>query len=263
MSKTFENATSGVGYYNKENKENIKNKENEENIYRNGVPSFPDKENICLSDRSGLASLSASQTSLLHDTGTPDAIGDSTGVPETVLNSDMINRAVIQLFDNGPKSRQRFKLRVRFNLVDKENPEFIAAVSQDMRNFKKYIPAECYDDIVEMARTLRIQVKEGFGDYPYIGKFHFNNGWSTTTQKGYIQIEPHTFAGAWFDTHHQGWDCFVKVYDWFTKISLSNEYLTDAQKKKGVIAQAVWSNPKYNTIERPKTWAQRRLEANK
>lgn len=255
---TVKNLNSGVGYYNKENKENTKNKENEVNIYKNEVTSFCDKENICLSDGSGLASLSASQTSVLHDTAIPVATSNPTGNPAEVLNEDMISRAVIQLWDNGEKSRQRYKLRVRFNLIDKENPEFIAAVSKDMRNFKKYIPEECYDEIVELARNLRVQIKEHFHTYPLIGKFHYNNGWSEEKQKAYIQIEPWTFAGAWYDTHHEGWEAWLKVYDWQAKISLSDEYLTDNQKKQGVIAQAVWTNSKYNTTQRPKTWAERR-----
>lgn len=244
----------GVGYYNIDNKDNKNKKENKEKIYRNEVTSFPDKDNICLSGESGLASLSLGS----HLSGEAGVDSSPTEIAQSALNESMISRAVVQLFDNGTRSKQRYKLKIRFNLVDKENPEFIAAISQDMRNFKKYIPAECYDDIVELARELRIKIKNNYDQYPLIGKFHFNNGWNKQAQQAYIQIEPWTFAGVWFDTHHNGWDCLVKIYDWHANLSLSSEYINDAQRKQGIIAQTLWSNPKYQSVQRPLTWAEQR-----
>jgi hypothetical protein len=240
----------GVGYYNI--LEYIKIKDNKEKHIANEETSFTSKEEDSgLTDQSGLASLSASQDI------PPEVSLERNLAPTPILNESMIERAPIQLFDNGPDQFQRYKLKVRLNLLnDKTNPEFIASLTQDMRNFKKYIPEPGRDEIIEVAKETRRSIKDNFGVYPWIGKFHLNNGF--VPGKSSIQIEPMTFAALWFDTHHQGWSGMVQIYEWVYKFDLFDNNITAKQTKAGVVAQTLFVNPAHSKIQRPKTWAELR-----
>ena len=67
---------------------------------------------------------------------------------------------------------QRYKVRIRFNLVDDLNAEFIASVSKDYRNFVKYLPEQDREQIKAEIKDIMRGVKLKYGVQPYIGKFH-------------------------------------------------------------------------------------------
>ena len=242
-----------VHYY---NLYKLDNKDNKDNKYAEETSA--DIENTCGSLRSGLASLSASQD-------IPIQVGQvvsGDNIPDEVLpilNEDMISRAVIQFFDNEGQ-KQRYKVKIRFNLVDKENPEFIATLTKDWSNFKKYIPAECKDYIMESAREFRAHIKKNYETTPYMGKFHLNTGKQQGTTRGFTNIEPNTMVFVWFDSTNSQWQFYIQFYDFQYKAAFDETYVTPAQKKVGVKSQYLYINPKYDQVKRPKTWAQQRLE---
>jgi len=243
-----------VHYY---NLYKLDNKNKRDNKYVGETPT--DKDNILGSLRSDLASRSASQDIPLQEESLASQVGNLSDA-EPVLNEDMIARAVIQFFDNGEKSRQRFKIKVRFNLVDKENPEFIATLTKDWSNFKKYIPAECREYVMESARQFRADVKAKYNVVPYMGKFHLNTGKQTATTKGFTNIEPNTLAFVWYDNVNSQWKYFIMFYDFMRNGTFDATYITQAQTRAGVKTQDLYINPKYDDIKRPKTWAQQRAE---
>jgi hypothetical protein len=179
-----------------------------------------------------------------------------------VLNEDMISRALIQFFDNGEGAKQRFKIKVRFNLVDKENPEFIATLTKDWSNFKKYIPEECKDNIMEYAREFRAKIKQEYDTVPYMGKFHLNIGKQTGQTRGFTNIEPNTLTFVWYDTANNQWKYFIMFYDFIRNGTFDATHVTKAQERVGVKTQDLYINPKYDIVKRPKTWAQQRAERN-
>lgn len=177
--------------------------------------------------------------------------------PTPVIDENQIKRAMIQLFDNGATAPQRYKLKLKLNLVDDENPEFIASLTKDMRNFRKYIPQECATEILHMANELNRVIKEQYGVKPYLGKLHFNQG------KGkhiHSQIEPYTLVAVYWKQEYNSWAGIVKFYDWFHEFDLFTDYINSAQQAKGLKAQELWINPQFDNRQRPKTWQQQRLE---
>ena len=239
----------GVHYYNEDNKEN---KDNEDN--------YSEHENRFRPISFGLASLSAppSSSPCSDAVALPQEEEDLSSSEPRPLDSDQVERFIIQLFDNGPDAFQRYKLKIRLNLVDKENPEFIASLTKDIRNFKKYIPEPYRNEIIQMAQEERQRIKKQFGIYPYLGKFHLNVGAAKGKKKVCNQIEPDTFAVVWWDDENKGWSGIFKIQNFAREFDLFTDYLTPKQKLQGVKAQDNWTNPKYDKTVRPKTWAEKR-----
>jgi hypothetical protein len=258
-----------VGYYNLYNLYKLDNKDNKDNKYVEEVSSSTDIENTLVSLRSDLAPRSASQdipaSPIGSQPGCPQVIHleEECKFPDEVLpilNEDMISRALIHFFDNGEGTPQRYKIKVRFNLVDKENPEFIATLGKDWSNFKKYIPTECRDEIIELARELRAKIKKEYNTTSYMGKFHLNIGKQAGQTKGFTNIEPNTLAFVWFDKDNEHWKYWIMFYGFIRTGTFAATHLTTSQIKNNVKGQDLYINPKYDTTQRPKTWAQRRIE---
>jgi hypothetical protein len=254
--ETVKNSEQVVGYYNI--LYNLENKENKENIQASEVSSPADKDNTFPSDRSDF-----------EPSGSENPVLPSGHLGEEVLASEMVNcdlsqdeieRAIFHFFDNGEDNPQRYKLKVRLNLVDKENVEFIATLTKDWSNFKKYIPEECKKEIIEEARILRANIKKTFGIVPYMGKFHLNQGFKKDTTRAFTQIEPWTWAFAWYDKEYEYWRYSIRMYSWSHQGDFSKIHLTAAQTRARVKGQDLFINPKYDQRERPKTWAQLRAE---
>jgi hypothetical protein len=249
-----------VGYYNLYKLDNKYNKDNRDNKYVDDLSSSPHIDNIFGSIRSVPSPSGSVETSISLGSIDQGDSGGGVAAPEDepILNEDMITRAVIQFFDNGEDAKQRFKIKVRFNLVDKENPEFIATLGKDWSNFTKYIPADCRDEIKELARALRSKIKDEYNTTPYMGKFHLNIGKQVGQTRGFTNIEPNTVAFVWFDDTNKHWKYWIMFYDFIRTGTFDATHLTKAQIKAGVKTQDLYINPKYDTVQRPKTWAERR-----
>lgn len=249
-----------VHYY---NLYKLDNKDNKDNRYVEETST--DIENMGGDPLSDLASLSASQNIPATQPGCPQEgqviqVGNLADENLPVLNEDMISRAVVQFFDNGPGAGQQYKLKIRFNLVDKDNPEFIATLTKDWSNFKKYIPVECKEFIMETAREFRAKIKSEYDTTPYMGKFHLNTGKQPGQTKSFTNIEPWTLAFVWWDNANNQWKYFVMLYDFVRNGTFDDTHITKAQARVGVKTQDLYINPKYDTAKRPKTWAQQRAE---
>ena len=245
--------TTGVDYYNI--LQYIKTNKNKEEQIIEDKSLAETNDDMGLPDASGLA-----PEVLSRPVGSPGVLGEVLdALPEEIpiLNEDMIERAPLQFFDNGPDSKQRYKFKVRLNLHnDKECPEFIAGLTRDMRIFKKHIPEEGGLEILDLARDIRSVIKEKFGEYPLLGKFHLNNGRTNGIHK--IQNEPYTFVAVWFNQYSQGWEGCLQLYSWEHKFDLFDTNITPKQKTAGIVGSSLFINPKYVTNDRPKTWAERR-----
>ena len=239
----------GVDYYNEDNKNN----ENNENNYS-------EHENRFRPSSIGIAtSVAQSQSLEGHlSSGQKEEEEDLSSNETLPLDQNQVERFIVQLFDNGPDAFQRYKLKLRLNLTDKTNPEFIASLTKDIRNFKKHIPEPYRDDIINMVTEERQRIKKQFGVLPYIGKFHLNAGYGSKRKNTSNQIEPDTLAIVWWDDENKGWSGIFKIQNFAREFDLFTEYLTPAQRAQGVKAQENWCNPKYDKRVRPKTWAEQR-----
>ena len=242
----------GVGTY---NKDNIDNKENKNNYCErdNPLSSIP----IGIASEEALKS-TVERHSLLSCSQEEGALPYlcQAGAP-TPLDADQIKSCILQLFDNGETSRQRYKFKVRFNLTDGTNPEFIASLTKDFRNFRKYIPEPGRDAIIELAQQKRKQVKQKYDTIAYVGKLHMNNSDNPRATK---QIEPNTFVSVWWNAEERGWSGTILFQEWYHQFDLFTDYLTVKQKAMGVKCQDNWQNPKYDKRVRPLTWAEQRAQ---
>jgi len=243
---------SGVDY-NKDNRDNKENKDNKLSMNNTcGSRSLDLGANAPLESELNIV-VSGQQE---EEKASPDADPFGALAPTPMLDIDMVDTAIVQLFDNGEAAAQRYKLKIRLNLQDGENPEFIANLTKDRRNFKKFIPEECREEILAMADAARTRIKEVTGSYPYIGKFHYNEGHGAHSHR--TQIEPHTLAVVWFNPVDKAWSCSVNLYNFNAKLDLFTDHVTEKQKKTNVKAQATWQHPRIQKQNRPKTWAERR-----
>lgn len=244
-----------VGSYNKEKERIIKDNQLEQN-----------KENRCGFPSSG-GEADASQGDAIASPFQVESLGlgcvpgfeggVGSAEPESVLNADMIARAMLQLFDNGEKAFQRYKFKIRLNLVDNTNPEFIASLTKDFRNFKKYIPEPGRDDIIALAGAIRKKIKSQFGNYPYIGKFHLNQGYKGGKTRNCIQTEPNTFVAVWWDSEEHGWCGMIVLHDWSHEFDLFDTNISAKQRAAGVKASVLYINPTHDKRERPLTYAEK------
>jgi len=249
-----------VGYYNILYK--LDNKDNKENKYV-GEPT--DQDNTFHFVRSGVASRCIAVGSAENHLAEPVASqeGFVGNLEAARLNEDQIDRALVQFFDNGEGTPQRYKLKVRINLHDEpidQSPEFIATLTKDWSNFKKYIPLECKEIVMETARHLRAEIKSKYETTPYMGKFHLNQGRSEDVKRPFTQIEPETLVFVWYNNLTQVWMGKLAIYDWMYDFDLSPSQLKPKQIATGIKGQNLFINPKHDKRERPKTWAQLRAE---
>lgn len=246
----------GIQYYNEDNNNN-ENNENKQIVERAALSTNED---------TNLASLLSGLATREEDKGTPmtpmtpeEDVGSTAPDLASTLTADEIKSAVIQLFDNGPQSLRRYKLKIRMNLVDKSNPEFIAALTKSWTNFKKYIPLECRENIIEIAREIRADIKSKYGTVAYMGKFHLNTG-KSQSKKNLITIEPSTVCFVWYDNTHHEWLYTLFIYEFRLHGKLDEQGLTQKQQSIGVKGQDTYMNAKYSK-PRPLTWAEQRKQA--
>lgn len=215
------------------------------------------KDNILSSSISfGQSALQASQQPMLagqQEGGLPDPKAEPVLEAAPVLDEDQVLRCVIQLFDNGEGERQRYKLKVRLNLKDGSNAEFVAPLTKDRRNFVRYIPEPGRAEIIKSADQFAKEVKKKFEVRPWLGKPHFNRGRSQSKIRN--QIEPESFVGVYYNQQEHGWSGLIKIYNFAILFDLYDD-MTFKQKLSGVKGQTLWVNSKYQQ-PRPQTWAQR------
>jgi hypothetical protein len=237
----------GVDTYNTDNKENRYKTLTTDNAFSHSVSGVEAYASLSepLESPLDLAKGEETKSLLLPEATAP-----------TPLDADQIRSCVFQLFDNGEESSQRYKYKLRLNLTDGSNPEFIASLTKDFRNFKKYIPETNRQFIIDAAADERKRIKKLTGNWPYLGKLHANPG--AGAHRKTIQIEPDTLVVVWWDAEERGWSGIVKLQNWVHEFDLFDQYLTAKQKTQGVRAQDNWQNPKYNRTVRPLTWAEQR-----
>jgi hypothetical protein len=235
-------STKGVGYYNIE----------EQRITKNNKlgTSFT-------STSFGQSALHASNSQLLEcqqEEELLDSKAEPNIPPAPILDNDQVERCLVQLWDNGEQARQRYKLKIRLNLTNKTNVEFVANLTKDRRNFVRYIPEEGRDMVIKMADQFAKEIKRDYDVRAWLGKPHFNRG--ASTKKVRNQIEPNSFVGVYRDQKEFSWGGMIKIYDFVVAFDLYENNITMKQRLGGVKGQMLWINPKYQP-PRPQTWAQR------
>lgn len=243
----------GVGTYNIDNRDNIDNKDNyclgDNNSVLTSSIGIASVEALSPEDLlSGLLSFSQKKEAM------PQLLVAATA--PTPLTANQMRSCIFQLFDNGEAALQRYKFKLRLNLTDGTNPEFIASLTKDFRNFKKYIPEPYRQDIIDMVGQERARIKQLTGGFPYCGKFHFSPGIKNRTATK--QTEPDTFVIVWWDPEEKGWSGVLKFQNWAHEFDLFTDRLTVKQRAMGVKCQDTWKNPKYDKTLRPLTWAEQR-----
>lgn len=183
---------------------------------------------------------------------------DSGASEEAPLGPHNVKRALIQLFCNDDGTR---KLKVRVNLTDGENADFIAPL-QKYSNLTSYLrhTGEYKNTAREWFTSIRKYCKNTYGIKPQTGKFHLVTHKYTAQQKS-IQVEPDCYGSIVYEREERIYFGFVKLYDlMLSEIDLFDGNLTPKQRSTGVRGQYLWINPRYDDRVRNKTFAQQRKE---
>lgn len=192
----------------------------------------------------------------------PIPVNEGPTSPPKHITEDHIKRAVVQFYHNqGESKTQERKLKIRLNCDfgsgKEENVDFIATLTNDLSNFKRYHPPESQEYIHAWTMSSRKQIKDKFDVKAYMGKFHDNAGWQQGKART-NQIEPWTACLLWYNKNTRTYFCLIRIYDWEGLFELTDENINEKQKKTNLKAQKLWYNPKHLNIQRPKTWAQKR-----
>lgn len=182
--------------------------------------------------------------------------------PADLIRPELVKRCILQYYQNqGANKLQKHKLKIRLNCDfgdGEEAVEFIAALTQDLGNFKKYHPEHSREFIQAWTMLCRNEIKGKYDVKPWMGKFHNNGGWDHKGTK-FNEIEPWTACVVWYDRTARLYRALVRIYDWEEMFELRADTVTEKQLKANVKAQAVWHNPLHLNIQRPKTWAEKRF----
>ena len=179
---------------------------------------------------------------------------------ESPLGPHNVKRAIVQLFNNEGGQR---KLKIRLNLDDGTNAEFIAPMQpkSNLTNFLRYT-ADSKDAARLVFTGMRKHVKNVLGVTPQQGKFHENTGARATSMKP-IQVEPGCYGAVGWNAEDKTYIGWIVLYGLcLNAFALDDDYISDKQKATGVRGQYLWINPKFDQRKRPKTWAEKRKEAN-
>lgn len=172
----------------------------------------------------------------------------------TPLEEKDVLRCMVQMWDNGEDSKQRYKLKVRLNLVDGSNADFIAPLTKDPRNFIKHTHDR------DLAREWRDhsnrQINAIYGVRPWLGKFHFVQ--SAYTSKYHKQsVEPNCFATVWWDEQAREWSSTFCIYNFaLEEVDMQARNVSKLQWAKGCRSSRLWINPQHDNTARPLTWAE-------
>ena len=238
----------GVEYYNKEEQRNNK----EEHITT--TTSFVSLGRTSSSDASHLSK----DTLLAQGSSEPREREVVMEGEEAPLGNHNVKRAIVQLFNNDSGTR---KLKIRLNLDDDTNAEFIAPLQprSNLTNFLRYT-ADAKEEARQVFVGLRKHIKRTLGVTPQQGKFHERVG-ARTGSKQTIQVEPGCYGAIGWCAEDKQYQCWIVLYGLeLLAIPLSDEHITAAQKRSNVRGQYLWINPRFDTRTRPKTWAQKRKE---
>lgn len=236
----------GVDYYNKG-----EYRDNKEKYIPNGTSS------LLLGRASPLASPAAIREAESLDSkprGEGEPLDSGATAEAAPLGNHNVKRCLIQLFGN----KEGRKLKVRLNLTDDSNVEFIAPLQpkSNLTNFLKHT-GDSKDFAREWFTSIRKKAKATFNVQPQQGKFHLNRGRKTKMQL--TQVEPECYGAIAYDADCGEYAVYIKLYDlWILEEHLTSDYLTEAQKKTNVRGQRLWINPIFDTRERPLTWAETR-----
>jgi hypothetical protein len=235
-------AINGVDYITKNNKEEQK------------ITKYASGEAVLSGQDSVLKVNSASGEAAIEEGNDSSQVGI---IYSTPLQESDVLRCLVQLWDNGEDSRQRYKLKVRLNLKDGSDADFIAPLTKDPRNFVKHTANK------ELARNWRdqsnINIKRNFNVKPWLGKFHMvQTAYSSTYHKQ--TVEPNCFATVWWDEEAKDWSATIMIYDFaLEEVDMQSRNVTDKQRKQGCRSSRLWINPEHNKVQRPLTWAEQRF----
>jgi len=177
------------------------------------------------------------------------------------LGPHNVKRALIQLFKNPAGAK---KVKIRLNLVDGENPEFIAPLQpkSNLTNFLKHT-GDHREQAREWFHSLRTHSKKQYGVLPQQGKFHLKTG-ARSSRLHTISVEPDCYASVSYAQEDRVYVGFLKLYDlMLSEIEFQDQYLSELQKKAAVRGQCLWINPRFDERQRPLTWAEQRKKQNK
>lgn len=243
----------GVDYITKNNKEEQSIKEN--NILHTAVSS----SDLEASPLEQIKEVEPSDSESQEEGRSPrNTVTTKAPTPDDLLHQDIVRTAMVQYFNN-TGARSSRKLKVRLNLTDGTNWDFVASLTQDRRNFLKYIPGN-----LDYARQWAEQyktIRDEYGVKPWLGKFHLVSEAGYTNNLLAVQNEPDCYAALWYDTQNKGYTCSIQMYSFLLLgLPLFKETVTKRQQQSNQIANTIWNNPQQQTIQRPKTFAQRRAE---
>jgi len=178
--------------------------------------------------------------------------------PSDLIKEEQVKTAMLQLFKNGESN---YKLKLRLNLTDNTDVDFIAKLTTDRRNFRKYLPEGCEEWFVGWSDTQARAIKQQYGVRCYRGKFHLAQPFQRG-KKVLTQIEPWSQCVVWYDPENKIWMTIIQTYEFALCRELSDLGINLNQSRNNLHRQDIWRNPRFDIRQRPRTWAETRMNKN-
>ena len=151
------------------------------------------------------------------------------GIKNPAITPAEVDRCILTFYDNGEGTRQRYKLAITINpnSAPNEKWEFIANLNKDRRIFRRNVPEENQEFVLEFGDLMRDQCKKKYNVYPFLGKIH-NNSKSDSNQPN--QKEDGCAAAVYWNGSE--WMATVMLWEYFIKdIPLTDSFFNEKQKK--------------------------------
>jgi hypothetical protein len=191
----------------------------------------------------------------IESIGRCEPLDSESGFESSAFGPHNIKRCLFQIFKN---PTGHYKLKARLNMTDGENVEFIAPLQKTPKksNFVKHAPDP--QQASDFWKAIRGFVKDRYSILPLLGKFHEKTGGRKSVKVSF-NVEPDSYAACWFDSDLKSYRFSIMLYDFIVEDEIIDDaYITELQKKSGVVGQMLWINPAYDTRQRPMTAAERR-----
>lgn len=184
-----------------------------------------------------------------------ELLDSESGFERAAFGPHNTKRSVWQLFKNDSGN---YKLKCRLNMTDGDSVEFIAPLQKTPKksNFVKHAPDP--EQASDFWIAIRKFVKHKYSLLPLLGKFHEKTGGRKNVKQSFT-VEPDCYGAAWFDNDLKCYRFTAMIYDLQIEDEIIDDaYITEKQRRSGVVGQYLWINPAYDTRQRPITAAERR-----
>jgi len=184
--------------------------------------------------------------------------------PRDFINDDNLQKALFTYFHNKRGHKHKISALIEFKDASGTvwKQEFTAALTESIKDFKKYLPDFCSSEMCEEVLQLRSSLQELGRTNIRFGKFAQNAKVYESGELQTRQLEPYSYCIVAQNPTTELWDVCVSLYKFAKSFPMVGKVSVN-QKRAGVIATTPLYVKKELLKKRPLTFAQKVMAANK